>query len=509
MNLKDIFVNIKAKFDDKEVKKGKSSVDGLSKALTGLAAAYTIKKGVGFVSNLASQVDVLEKQARAVKMSTVELQAFRFAAGLSGVQGNQFVRTLGMLQKKSVDMSQGLEQATKNFALVGLSMEDLLDSGGKMVGVEEIFLRVADGFSKLEATAQTGTAMKIFGEQGQALVPMLSEGRAGIEAMMNEAKSLGYVFDEQAAKAAANFRDANTRLEGSLVSLKNVIVVPLMKGMSDIILKISGFVTKLRDAFAGVDMLNVGIMIMLVPAVMALVAALNLLLAHPWYMALMAAIFVIDDLTVAFNGGQSAVREFFLEFFNFDIVDVLDGITKSAIILLDVLTRLYKVQSAIWKLAKSPFEALGDMAGVLTGQDSLASANKKSGDRLSEVGDLFSSAFGSGEASPLAAKLQAAMEERQAKRAETQLASQTPLSAPGRDFSGVDFADLHSKRARSTAVQRDKNSSEYDRNEAALQAQDAAAGRTVNLTINNPSDAQSNRYTREVLATEANGMSSY
>lgn len=81
---------------------------------------------------------------------------------------------------------------------------------------------------------------------------------------------------------------------------------------------------------------------------------------------ILALLLIVDDLIVAFRGGNSVIRKFFLEFFNFDIKPVLEGIVQGALDIVDnfinAWTNIFSAFDSIIKAVVALFK--GDFDGV-------------------------------------------------------------------------------------------------------------------------------------------------
>lgn len=61
--------------------------------------------------------------------------------------------------------------------------------------------------------------MQVFGKSGLELVPLLNAGSDGIQTMIDRAKDLGLVFDEDAGAKADEFTDKLDELKGAVGGL--------------------------------------------------------------------------------------------------------------------------------------------------------------------------------------------------------------------------------------------------------------------------------------------------
>jgi hypothetical protein len=98
-----------------------------------------------------------------------------------------------------------------------------------------------------DPTLRAATAQEVFGRAGTQLLPMLAQGAEGIEAMKQEARDMGIVFDRDAADAAAALKDSMTRLKGSLAGVGNTIAESLVPKLTVMVEKVAAIATKITD----------------------------------------------------------------------------------------------------------------------------------------------------------------------------------------------------------------------------------------------------------------------
>lgn len=177
----------------------------------GTAAAAAGASVFAFTKNAADTVDQLGKMAQKVGVSVESLSALKHAAALSDVSLDQ--------------LGQGLKQLSKF----------MVENNVTGVSVEEQLLRIAEEFSSTnDGAAKTAAAMKYFGKSGADLIPLLNQGRAGIEELRKEAERLGIVFSAEAAKRAEEFNDNLTRLQSSVKGLQVELAGPLVDALNQV-----------------------------------------------------------------------------------------------------------------------------------------------------------------------------------------------------------------------------------------------------------------------------------
>lgn len=153
--------------------------------------------------------DTLAKMGKRTGMSAEALSEFKHAVDLSGASIEAFETSIRRMQRTIYDAEAGTKTAKDALAQLGLSLEQV-----KGLKPEEQFELIADALSKVaDPTTRAAIAMVIFGRSGTALLPMLEQGKAGIKAMREEAKKLGFTMSAEAAARAEILTDSFYRLK--------------------------------------------------------------------------------------------------------------------------------------------------------------------------------------------------------------------------------------------------------------------------------------------------------
>lgn len=202
-------------------------------AVSGLATAAAVKT--------AEWQDKIGKLAQGAGTSAESFSKLAVAAQKSNLSQEDLSKTLAKISSRSPEVSTKLAQ-------IGVSYTD---ASGKAKTSAEVFGDVADKVAKAGTTAQkTAIAVRAFGEEGAKLLPILADGKKGLEEQAKVAEKYGLVVSTQAAAAAAQFNDdmAETQmaLKGLVSSLGESIIAWTNQG---------GIMDKVRNSIAYVTQL--------------------------------------------------------------------------------------------------------------------------------------------------------------------------------------------------------------------------------------------------------------
>jgi hypothetical protein len=200
--------------------------------LAGAAAAFITVSAIQqlgvAVRDAANRMGDLKDASEAIGITTDALQQLQYAAQLSGVSADVLQSSLQKLTKNLGDAAMGGTAAKQSFDVLGLSGAALA-----AVPVDQALAMIADKLAAVENPAQRATlATDIFGKSGLAMVNMLADGSAGLNAMAAEAQKMGVVINRDVIYGAAEAADkldalsmvVSANLTQALISLTPVIL---------------------------------------------------------------------------------------------------------------------------------------------------------------------------------------------------------------------------------------------------------------------------------------------
>jgi hypothetical protein len=189
-------------------------------ALGGLAVAAAGGLGV-MVHDLVETASTLNDTSIALGINTDALQEIGFAAKLGGSGIEEMRGGLAILNKHLTAAKDGNEESQKAFAKLHIKIRD---TNGALKTTDVVLGDVADALAKLpEGPERTARAMDLFGRSGASLLPVLSEGREGLQKLRQEARDLGLVINAETIKAGDDLGDNLDRLKLSIKGVEHEI----------------------------------------------------------------------------------------------------------------------------------------------------------------------------------------------------------------------------------------------------------------------------------------------
>jgi hypothetical protein len=184
-------------------------------------------------AEVAAQMDDLSKKTG---VSTEALSGLGYAAKQSGVDQETLTKGLEKLNKSVFAAATAPSSMQNAFTRLGIQVKD---TTGNIRSTEEIFGDVAEKIAGVENPVARGAlAMQIFGKSGAELLPLLLEGKEGIDELLDSAKKLGVVIDSTTAAAAHRFSDSLDDIkaagEGATLQISQALL-PAMQAVASAI----------------------------------------------------------------------------------------------------------------------------------------------------------------------------------------------------------------------------------------------------------------------------------
>lgn len=201
----------------KQVQQFKNDVVALVGAWASVATAKAI---AGFVSANMEAVVSLQRQADQIGITVQAMGGLQHAAGQAGVGADQFAASMAKMQQAITQARHGNAEMEASLQAIGLATEDL-----KGKGTDEQLALIADHLQSTgDAGLRVSTAMKLFGDQGRALLPLLEQGSAGLQQAQKDAEALGLTFTEIDTGQVVEAKQVLTEVEQVLTALGERIV---------------------------------------------------------------------------------------------------------------------------------------------------------------------------------------------------------------------------------------------------------------------------------------------
>ncbi|MGE0606566.1 MAG: phage tail tape measure protein [Pirellulales bacterium] len=246
---------------EKKLQAWGAAVSGIGRQFMGLGLAVAAPLGAAakLFADFGSQ---LFDMGQRTGVSVEALSELSYAAQQSGANMETLEGGLRKMQKFLVGVAKGSDESKKTLSRLGLTLGDL-----SHLAPEDQFALLGDRLSKINDPAvRAAVAMEVFGKTGTALLPMLSEGAAGLEAMRQQARDLGLTMSDEDAQSADALGDALDSLWATMKAGVVAIGAALAPTLTELAqsfargMKIAGdWIKKHRDMIVTVAKIAVGV----------------------------------------------------------------------------------------------------------------------------------------------------------------------------------------------------------------------------------------------------------
>lgn len=196
---------------------------GLSGGMAALGAGLSAAGLAAFAKQTIDAADNLRDMSLTTGVSVESLSKFQQAANMSGATIEDVGKSMVRLQRSMVTAaSTGTGPAAEAFRDLGVSVTD---ATGKLRPVEQVMLDIFEAISQVpDRSIRAKLAIDLLGRSGANLVPMMEEGRAGIE-------GLNAAFSTEFANNADRYNDSIAGLGVIATQLGTAITNELLPGM--------------------------------------------------------------------------------------------------------------------------------------------------------------------------------------------------------------------------------------------------------------------------------------
>lgn len=201
---------------------------GAGFAAVGAAISAPLAAATGIFAKFGDQLD---KTAARTGLSVEALSELGFAAERSGASLDNVEKAVRKLAVVTRGAQLGQKEFADAFAELGINVVEFAK-----LNPEQQFSRIAEALSRVEAPGRRAAlAIKLLEESGAQLLPLLSLGANGIEALREEARRLGITIDTETATAAAQLTDALGDVKSQVRAVAVSIGAALGPALTDII----------------------------------------------------------------------------------------------------------------------------------------------------------------------------------------------------------------------------------------------------------------------------------
>ena len=334
MALRELFAEFGVEFDNDALEEGNDSITGMVQGLKALGAALASAAVIGGLNSMVEEIramgDELDKTGIQLGISTQDMQEWRFAAGLAGVDAAAFSQSLALLQRNANEAAEGTGSQAEAFAALGVNVRT---ATGELKDGNTLLIETGVALGALENDSErVALSLQLMGRSGRRMLPLFTQGAEGVAAARAELEQLGGGLSQEVIDQTVALTDEQLRLETAMTSLKARLALALLPTINRFTQAVVGIVAGLARMTDGTHVAEIAMFALGVAAIalavkMAAAFAIPIALAAAAALAIGVVILVVDDLITLFEGGESVIGEF---------IDALFGVGTAAEVVRDL-----------------------------------------------------------------------------------------------------------------------------------------------------------------------------
>lgn len=206
--------------------------DLLRKVAGGFAAAFTVNRLAAWGDRIVDNAEAVGKLSQRIGIGVESVSELTYAFGAGGIEAEGFATIMKKLNENiSEAAGNANSDAARAFKAMGI---EIRDATGAIRESDAVLLDIADRFADYEDGANKGAiATQLLGKQGEAAIPVLNGGAAGLRNMADEGRRLGAVIDEDLSEQAAEFNARLGRMRTLLIDgIGNRIAAELLPNLN-------------------------------------------------------------------------------------------------------------------------------------------------------------------------------------------------------------------------------------------------------------------------------------
>ena len=326
-----------------------TGLDSSIKLLAGVAAGITATSGAMFAwaNSVFNTIDPMVQLSRETGVALESIQELGYAASVNGSSLDAVSASVREMTKRIGEFEQlGTGPAKEVVENLGISFRD---ANGEIKAADQVMLELTDTMAGMSESERMNVLDKLGIDP--SMIQLLSLTSEEVEGLRARAQRLGVVTQEQGG-AVASYNDSLTTLRFGMQGIQNMVAVGFAPMMGDLVDRFVNLLEANQDLIMnGLNWLGevvastMGMLERMWPILAAVAAGFAIakvaaigfggvmsIILSPfvlWTAAILGAILIVDDLIVAFQGGESVIADFFESFFGIDIRPALQAIVAA------------------------------------------------------------------------------------------------------------------------------------------------------------------------------------
>lgn len=208
----------------------------MAKAAVVAAGAAAAAAAVGIfklTTEAGKAADELITMSNKTGISTQQLQEMEYAARFVDVEVKTMTDSMMKLTKNMDNANKGTKDQVEAFEKLGVEYKN---TDGTLRNAKDVWADVVDALGQINNEAERDAiSMRLFGRSAQELNPLIVAGGDSLNALAEEARSLGLVMSDESVAALGQFDDKMQKLDASTKILGASIATAALPVMDQLI----------------------------------------------------------------------------------------------------------------------------------------------------------------------------------------------------------------------------------------------------------------------------------
>lgn len=220
---------------------GGQVTDALGRIAAAVGIAFSLEKIISFTDAAIDGAERIQQLSQTLGVSTQNLQAFNYIAGLTGTTLDTVSTSLTRLERAQVEARDGNVQTAAAFSALGVSVTD---ATGKLKPADQLIVEVAQHLATMaDGQTKASISIQLMGRGAAESIPFLNALGKEFETLKQHAIDLGVVLSSKDQASLVAFKESTNELGQEVKGLGNQFAIALLPVLTQVVAQFSQLAT--------------------------------------------------------------------------------------------------------------------------------------------------------------------------------------------------------------------------------------------------------------------------
>lgn len=220
---------------------GGQVTDALGRIAAAVGIAFSLEKIISFTDAAIDGAERIQQLSQTLGVSTQNLQAFGYIAGLTGTTLDTVSTSLTRLERAQVEARDGNVQTAAAFSALGVSVTD---ATGKLKPADQLIVEVAQHLATMaDGQTKASISIQLMGRGAAESIPFLNALGKEFETLKQHAIDLGVVLSSKDQASLVAFKESTNELGQEVKGLGNQFAIALLPVLTQVVGQFSQLAT--------------------------------------------------------------------------------------------------------------------------------------------------------------------------------------------------------------------------------------------------------------------------